>query len=107
MGIQFKKGVLELCIFYLVAKSELYAYELVKLLSSQFRISEGALYPLIRQLTQSGFLETYVKEVADGSTKKFYRLTELGIEAKCTYRLEWVDLTKRVNNLIEEDDQHE
>lgn len=108
MGIQFKKGVIELCIFCLLAKSEFYAYELVKALSNQFKVSEAALYPLVRQLTQDGFLETYIKELDDGTTKKYYRLTEKGFEAKDIYRSEWYDLTTRVNNLIEgKEEQHE
>ncbi len=107
MGIQFKKGVIELCIFCLISKRDYFAYELVKALSNQFKISEAALYPLIRQLTLEGYLENYIQDVEDGSTKKYYRLTQKGFEAKRSYHLEWSDLTTRVNNLIEEDESNE
>lgn len=102
MNIQFKKGVIELCIFSLVANNELYAYELIKLLCKSVKVSEGALYPLLRQLTLDGYLETYFKDI-NGEAKKYYRLTSKGFEAKDSYLSEWLDLTNRVNELIKED----
>lgn len=107
MGIQFKKGVLELCLFCLISKNEYYAYQIVKALSNQFKISEGTLYPLLRQLTSDGFLEAYNKEISDGSIKKYYRLTTKGIKMKEQYVSEWNDLTSRINILIEEDNQND
>lgn len=102
MNIQFKKGVIELCIFSLISNNEITAYEIVKQICSSVKVPEGALYPLIRQLSLDGFLETYFKD-SNGETKKYYRLTQKGLEAKDNYLYEWFDLTTRVNELIKED----
>jgi PadR family transcriptional regulator PadR len=102
LNIQFNKGVIELCIFSILSKKEYYAYELVKIISSCIKIPMGTLYPLLRQLISDGFIETYIAEL-EGESKKFYRLTKKGFEAKESYVLEWHDILSRVNNLIKED----
>jgi len=102
MNIQFKKGVIELCIFSLISNNELTAYEIVKRICSSVKVPEGSLYPLIRQLVVNGYIETYLKDVG-GETKKYYKLTSKGIASNESYRSEWYDLTNRVNALIKED----
>lgn len=102
MNIQFKKGVIELCIFSLISNNEITSYELVKQICRSVKVPEGSLYPLIRELTLDGYLETYFKDIG-GETKKYYKLTSKGFEAKEKYVNEWYDLTNRVNELIKED----
>lgn len=100
LNIQFKKGVIELCIFSLLIKRDYYAYELTKELVGTFKVSESALYPLLRRMDDEGYFETYIhKELG----KKFYRLSTKGIEAQRDYYSEWKDFTSRVNNLVQED----
>ena len=62
MNIQFKKGVLELCVLALTAKKDRYGYELVEEISKRFEISEGSIYPLLRRLTKEGLFSTYLME---------------------------------------------
>ncbi|PKM51115.1 MAG: PadR family transcriptional regulator [Firmicutes bacterium HGW-Firmicutes-7] len=102
MNIQFKKGVIELCVFSILSKKDHTAYELVKIISSSVKVPVGNLYPLLRHLTYEGLLETTMKEI-NGDSKKTYRLTKKGFEAKEIYLLEWQDIIYRVSNLIEED----
>lgn len=102
MNIQFKKGVIELCIFSSLSKKDYYAHELVKTISSCVKVPIGDLYPLLRRLTSEGFMETYIKEV-DGESKKYYHLTKKGYEANESYLMEWYDILSRINNLIKED----
>ncbi|MBL3200002.1 PadR family transcriptional regulator, partial [Klebsiella pneumoniae] len=45
MNVQFKKGVLELCVLALVKRKDSYGYELVQQISNKFLISEGSVYP--------------------------------------------------------------
>ena len=49
MNIQFKKGVLELCVLSLLTKQNRYGYELVNEISKNIEISEGTIYPLLRR----------------------------------------------------------
>lgn len=100
MNIQFKKGVIELCMFSLLLNANYSAYEIVKKLTNTFRVSESALYPLLRRLTQEGYFDTYFN---DDHSKKLYKITDKGITAYKEYLNEWLDLTKRVNMLLKED----
>ena len=67
MNVQFKKGVLELCVLALTAKKDCYGYELVEEISKRFEISEGSIYPLLRRLTKEGLFSTYLMESTEGA----------------------------------------
>ena len=76
MNVQFKKGVLELCVLALLDKQDRYGYELVQLISEQIQISEGTIYPLLRKLTQEEYFTTYLQESTEGPPRKYYQLTK-------------------------------
>ncbi|WP_284140534.1 MULTISPECIES: PadR family transcriptional regulator [unclassified Virgibacillus] len=102
MNIQFKKGVLEICVLALLDKKDRYGYELVQKISDRIAISEGSVYPLLRRLAKEKYFTTYLKESTEGPSRKYYRLTEDG--RKYLYQLidEWHEFTKGVNQIIEE-----
>jgi PadR family transcriptional regulator PadR len=100
MNIQFKKGVLELCVLSILDKKDCYGYELVSKISERITISEGTIYPLLRRLTKEGYFDTYLKESKEGPPRKYYRLTELGVEAKQELESEWRRFTAGVDQLV-------
>lgn len=102
MNIQFKKGVLELCVLALLDKQDRYGYELVQKISSQIAISEGSVYPLLRRLAKEGYFTTYLKESSEGPSRKYYKLTEDGRRYLYALIQEWKVFTKGVNHLIKE-----
>lgn len=102
MNVQFKKGVLELCVLALVQKRDCYGYELVQQISNKFFISEGSVYPLLRRLTKEGYFQTYLKESTEGPPRKYYQLTELGERQLYLLVTEWREFAKGVQEIIEE-----
>ncbi|WP_078380015.1 PadR family transcriptional regulator [Sutcliffiella halmapala] len=102
MNVQFKKGVLELCVLVLLDKQDRYGYELVQKISEQISISEGTVYPLLRRLTKEGYFTTYLKESTEGPSRKYYQLTDSGREFLHELLQEWEDFTLGVNQLIKE-----
>ncbi len=102
MNVQFKKGVLELCVLVLTAKQDRYGYELVASISEKFHISEGTVYPLLRRLTQEGFFTTYLAESQEGPPRKYYQLTNRGRQYMNDLILEWRIFNRGVNEIIEE-----
>lgn len=102
MNIQFKKGVLNLCVLVLCDKKDRYGYELVQNISDQISISEGSVYPLLRRLTKEGYFTTYLQESSEGPPRKYYKLTDLGRTYLQEQLMEWKSFTKGVNQLIEE-----
>ncbi|MFD2043314.1 PadR family transcriptional regulator [Ornithinibacillus salinisoli] len=102
MNVQFKKGVLELCVLVLLDKQERYGYELVQKISDRIAISEGSVYPLLRRLTKDGYFTTYLKESSEGPSRKYYKLTGEGRTYLEELLQEWEAFTSGVNQLIEE-----
>ena len=97
---QFKKGVLNLCVLALVEQQDMYGYELVQAISQHIEISEGAVYPLLRRLTNDGYFTTYLKESSEGPPRKYYQLTVAGKEELKNLREEWNHFILGVNTLI-------
>lgn len=102
LNIQFKKGVLELCVLVLLNKKDCYGYELVQKISDQIDISEGTVYPLLRRLNKEGYFTTYLKESTEGPPRKYYRLTDKGKAYLNELLNKWDAFTKGVNELIKE-----
>jgi PadR family transcriptional regulator, regulatory protein PadR len=107
MNVQFKKGVLELCVLALVAQHDRYGYELVERISQQIEIAEGTVYPLLRRLTQEGYFETYLQESAEGPPRKYYRITQLGQRTLSELHREWQVFAYGVNALLNEGSNHD
>ncbi|NMM63968.1 PadR family transcriptional regulator [Clostridium sp. P21] len=101
MNIQFKKGVLELCVLAELYKREFYGYELVEEISKHIDISEGSIYPLLRRLRSEGYVTTYLQESSDGPPRKYYRLTPLGKEKGLALISEWINFVSGVQQIVE------
>ncbi len=102
MNVQFKKGILEICVLVLLDKKDCYGYELVQKISDKIEISEGSMYPLLRRLTKEGYFTTYFQESSGGPARKYYRLTEQGRDYLHEQMQEWKEFSNAVNQLIKE-----
>jgi PadR family transcriptional regulator, regulatory protein PadR len=101
MNIQFKKGVLEICVLSVLAYKDCYGYELVNEISKRIDISEGTIYPLLKRLKDEGYVTTYLQESAEGPPRKYYRLTEGGRNEEYAQKEEWMRFVSSVNALLE------
>ena len=102
MNVQFKKGILEICVLVLLDKQDRYGYELVQKISDKIEISEGSMYPLLRRLTKEGYFTTYFQESTGGPARKYYKLTEQGRDYLHEQLGQWKEFSNAVNQLIEE-----
>ncbi len=100
MNIQFKKGVLELCVLVVLCRRDYYGYELVQAISQNIDIAEGTIYPLLRRLTKEGYFSTYIRESAEGPARKYYQVSEKGRTYTRDLLQEWNQFIRGVNTLI-------
>lgn len=107
VNIQFKKGVLELCVLVLIHRKDRYGYELAQAVSRHIEIAEGALYPLLRRLVSDGYCTTYLQESTEGPPRKYYRLTETGQRYMSELESEWNEFVSSVSNLLKEGEANE
>ena len=100
MNSQFKKGVLEFCVLAVVAKQDIYGYELVQQISENINITDGTIYPLLRRLTNEGYFATYLQESAAGPPRKYYKITPEGQKQLDELLKDWTEFTAGVSRLL-------
>ena len=103
LNSQYKKGVLELCVLSLLKKRDCYGYEISEFLSGHIDIADGTVYPLLRKLKADGFVTTYLQEESGGPPRKYYKLTELGLQSYQSDRAEYLKFARTVEKLLEDD----
>ena len=101
MNIQFKKGVLELCVLSMLRQGDRYGYELADALSAHIEIADGTVYPILRKLKEDGFVSTYLREASGGPPRKYYALTESGHRMLAELESEWSRFVKSVRTIVE------
>ena len=82
------------------AGEPMYGYQIAKRLEAEREdvpIKQGAMYPVLRALEGSGFLESRVEPSVSGPPRKYYRITEEGREAL----VEWSEIWKRTRLFVE------
>ena len=107
MNIQYKKGVLELCVLSLLKKQDRYGYEISEYLSGHMDIAGGTVYPILRKLKADGLLTTYLQEESGGPPRKYYKLTELGREVYGRERQEYLEFAQIIKTLLEDKENDE
>ena len=100
MNIQYKKGVIELCILSSLRKRDMYGYELSEDISDKIDISDGTVYPILRKLKSDGLVKTYLSEESGGPPRKYYSLTQTGAETFSRDAKEWLSFTETVNKML-------
>jgi len=103
MSIQYKKGVLELCVMALLKERDRYGYEISEALSHRIDIADGTVYPILRKLKSDGLLTTYLQEESGGPPRKYYSLTQLGRETYEKDRCEYLRFAASVKKILEDD----
>ena len=102
MNIQYKKGVLELCVLSMLAKRDWYGYEISEFLSTKIDIADGTVYPILRKLKSDGFVVTYLSEDSGGPPRKYYSLTEAGKNAYEADRNDYLNFATKVASILED-----
>lgn len=94
---QMRKGVLEYCILSILENNEAYPSEIIdQLKEGKLIVVEGTLYPLLTRLKNAGLLSYRWEESKSGPPRKYYKLTEIGIEFLKELEVTWTDLVKAV-----------
>ena len=100
--IQMKKGILEYCILHIISRGEVYASDMLdELTSAHMIVVEGTLYPLLTRLKNSGLLEYKWVESKSGPPRKYYKLTQEGIEFLNGLTETWSDLVHSTEKITQ------
>ena len=99
-------ALIEFLILAVLEKGDSYGYEISQTIKLIANIKESTLYPILKKLEASGFLTTYSREF-QGRMRKYYSLTNRGVEQLITLKEEWTLYTETVNGIIEGSIRHD
>ncbi|MDO5375424.1 MAG: PadR family transcriptional regulator [Staphylococcus rostri] len=105
MNVQFKKGALEMIVLLIIKREPQYGYSLVQNISRHMSIAEGTVYPILRRLVKEGFLSTYYQPSNEGPARKYYQMTDAGIERLAELRQQWESFADIVSVFIKESEE--
>jgi PadR family transcriptional regulator PadR len=100
VNIQYKKGVIELCILSALNKADMYGYELSTYISKEIDISDGTVYPILRKLKSDGFVTIFISEISGGPPRKYYSITEAGRNKYKTEAKEWLEFSETIRKML-------
>ena len=89
MIFSINTGLLEACVLALLKDSDSYLLP----------ISESTLYPVLKRLQTSGYLETYDQPI-DGRNRKYYKITPAGLRQHELYIGEWKSYKELIDKIF-------
>ena len=98
---QMRKGILEYCILSIISKGEIYASDIIaELKKAEMLIVEGTLYPLLTRLKNNGLLSYSWQESTSGPPRKYYQITEEGLQVLQKLDVTWRELSYAVETSL-------
>ncbi|RCW16214.1 PadR family transcriptional regulator [Streptococcus gallolyticus] len=101
---QLLKRVLDGCVLQIIAKEDIYGYELVQRLKAAgfTNIVAGTVYPLLQKLEKKEMITSCMKPSQDGPPRKYFQITVKGEAYLADFWDEWHGLVNKVSNLEED-----
>ncbi|HFI0291944.1 TPA: PadR family transcriptional regulator [Streptococcus suis] len=98
---QMLKGVLDGCVLQVIARQEIYGYELVQELRKLGfeNMVGGTVYPLLQKLEKNGLIVRQNKSSPDGPDRKYFYLTDQGKAYLEDFWSQWTELVQKVQRL--------
>ncbi len=106
MDIQIKRGLLDICALAAIKYRDSYGYQIIKDMKPYMEISESTLYPILRRLEEGQLLTVYSVE-HNGRLRKYYHITDKGLDRLNAFTDEWKEITQVYSFIIREDDRKE
>ena len=105
MENQMKRGLLDVCVLAAIKNEDSYGYQIVKDMSPYVEISESTLYPILRRL-ETGQMLTVRTAEHNGRLRKYYHITEAGLERLNAFKEEWQELMQ-IYEFVTREEKHE
>ena len=97
---QMRKGVLEYCILFILAKREAYASTILEeLKAADMLVVEGTLYPLLIRQKNQGLLSYRWEESTQGPPRKYYCITDKGKALLAEMDSAWQGMVRAIDTL--------
>lgn len=81
-------SIIELLILSIVNRKDSYGYDISQRIKMVSDIKESTLYPILKKMSKSGYLESYIENY-NGRARKYYKITESGKAHLAEMQSEW------------------
>jgi PadR family transcriptional regulator PadR len=99
------KGNIDSLLLCLISSQPMYGYQIIKELEDRsqgyFKFKEGTLYPALHRLEKSGLIVGKWKLLPNGQQRKYYYITDKGMESLVEKRSSWNDYFNAMNLIIQ------
>lgn len=99
MLLPVNAAMMDACVLATLEREDTYGYRITQQLSHGLGVSESSLYPVLRRLQKDGCLDTYDVAIS-GRNRRYYRLTARGRQVLDTYKREWVEYKRCIDELL-------
>jgi PadR family transcriptional regulator PadR len=93
------------------AAEDLYGYEIAKRLTADGEVNtpfkQGALYPVLRNMSAAGLLSSRVVPSYAGPPRRYYRITPLGRETLAAWVATWTSTREFVDTIVRRNENRE
>ena len=91
MDNQLKRGILDVCVLAAIKNEESYGYRIIKDMKPYLEMSESTLYTILKRLETAEMITVRSAEHG-GRLRKYYRITQKGINRISEFKGEWAEL---------------
>lgn len=100
MNAQLKKGILDMCILYIIQQQEMYGYDIMKYMGGFFpEVDESTFYAILRRLNKDGLTEVYYGKDSNGPRRKYHRILNKGKESLQESITDWKNIQVIVDQI--------
>jgi|ERR1017187_4281608 PadR family transcriptional regulator PadR len=102
---EINKSSIDSLLLSLISEQPLYGYQMIKDLAGRsqgyFKFKEGTLYPALHKLEAAGMVDGKWQTLASGQKRKYYNITEKGLEVLKIKRDSWIEFLNAMNLVIQ------
>jgi len=100
---QLRKGALEMAALASLWQGRLYGLEIIRFLEnhSSMALAEGTIYPILNRLKMEGMLTSEWVEAEAGHPRKYYSLTDAGLQRLHQMAEAWTSFSRGLSRLLE------
>jgi len=102
MEAQIKKGILEMCVLYMIRGEAMYGYDVMKRMRVYFpEVQESTFYAILRRLASDKSAEIVISsEESGGPVRKYYKITRDGLNVLNRSIQSWEKIRSIVDQIM-------
>jgi PadR family transcriptional regulator PadR len=99
------KGSIDSLLLCVIVQQPMYGYQIIKELEKRsqgyFKFKEGTLYPALHRLEKVGLVRGEWQTLPNGRQRRYYQITEKGLNSLAAKRSQWLDFITAMNLIIQ------